>query len=75
LIAKKSGTRINKEDATWVIGKASTCHSERRKNKKKEGGSQFETLIAKNSGIRMNKEDAIHGYRQSIYLQHKEKKE
>jgi hypothetical protein len=41
-----------------AIGKASTCHPERRKDKK-EGGVklQFQTLIAKKSGTRIN-EDA-----------------
>ncbi len=54
-----TGTRINKEDATVGIGKASTCHTERRKNGKKRGGgwSQFQTLIAKKTGTRIN-EDA-----------------
>jgi hypothetical protein len=41
-----------------AIGKASTCHPERRKDKKKreEGGgwSQFQTSIANKSGTRIN---------------------
>jgi hypothetical protein len=44
-----------------AIGKSSTCHTERRKNKKKRedgGWSQFQTLIAKKTGTRINKEDA-----------------